>query len=150
MKKLVEFRLGDEIPEKAVFLIQSYDEALCQRTFVYEVPEIQKTSRPKDNHEETIRNIVDYLNEVTGSKYTTKSKATTSLIRARLNEGRSYEDFVSVIDKKADEWLDDPQWSRYLRPQTLFGTKFDSYLSQTTGNEMANKAFKDLEDLIND
>ena len=39
------------------------------------------------------------------------------------------DDFKSVIDKKSKEWLG-TNMERYLRPDTLFGTKFESYLNQ--------------------
>jgi uncharacterized phage protein (TIGR02220 family) len=47
-----------------------------------------------------------------------------------MNEGFTLADFKTVIDHKTSEWLDDPHWSKYLRPDTLFGTKFESYLNQ--------------------
>lgn len=39
--------------------------------------------------------------------------------------------FKKVIDNKSAEWLEDRYWSRYLRPQTLFGPKFEMYLNQS-------------------
>ena len=39
------------------------------------------------------------------------------------------EDFKTVIDKKSLEWMGTER-EKYLRPQTLFGTKFESYLNQ--------------------
>lgn len=74
--------------------------------------------------------IVDYLNEKCGTKYKASSKRTQSLINARTKEGFTLEDFKQVIDKKAAEWLNDTRMSQYLRPETLFGTKFESYLNQ--------------------
>ena len=49
-------------------------------------------------------------------------------IKARLSEGFTIEDFKTVIDKKCAEWLG-TDYEQYLRPQTLFGTKFESYLN---------------------
>lgn len=49
-------------------------------------------------------------------------------IKARLNEGFTVEDFKKVIDIKCEEWLGS-DYAQYLRPQTLFGTKFESYLN---------------------
>lgn len=51
-------------------------------------------------------------------------------IKARLNEGHTLEDFKHVIDVKAAEWLKDEKMSKFLRPETLFGTKFNNYISQ--------------------
>jgi len=70
------------------------------------------------------------LNEACGTRYTSKSKATQRLIKARFNEGYSLEDFKQVIDTKSEEWLGDAKMNQFLRPETLFGTKFESYLNK--------------------
>ncbi|MTI62251.1 MAG: hypothetical protein FH762_20085 [Firmicutes bacterium] len=75
--------------------------------------------------------IVDYLNRKCGTQYRSSTKKTQELIRARWNEGFKLEDFKIVIDKKTTEWLNDEN-AKYLRPVTLFGTKFESYLNQLT------------------
>lgn len=74
------------------------------------------------------KDIIDYLNLVIGSKYRYQSKATQRLIKARLNDGFTIENFKTVIDKKAEEWKG-TEMEQYLRPETLFGTKFESYLN---------------------
>ena len=74
--------------------------------------------------------IVDHLNQRTGSSYKSSTKKTRELIKARFNEGFTLDDFKTVIDKKALEWMNDSTMNRYLRPETLFGTKFESYLNQ--------------------
>ena len=74
--------------------------------------------------------IVGHLNQVIGSNYKTDSKKTQSLIDARLREGFTVDDFKTVINKKAAQWLNDPKMSTYLRPETLFGTKFEGYLNE--------------------
>lgn len=76
--------------------------------------------------------IVEYLNKRTGKKFKYKSKATQRLIKARWNEGFKLDDFKKVIDNKCLDWLRDEKMSEYLRPATLFGTKFESYLNQKT------------------
>ncbi|EWG12918.1 conserved phage C-terminal domain-containing protein [Cytobacillus firmus] len=74
--------------------------------------------------------VIQYLNSQTQSEYRTGSKKTKNLIRARWLEGFSLDDFKKVIDLKAEEWLHDPYWRKFLRPETLFGTRFESYLNQ--------------------
>lgn len=76
-----------------------------------------------------VEQVIDYLNEVTGSKYKSATRTTRDKINARLNEGFTVEDFKTVIDKKAKEW-GGTAFEQYLRPETLFGTKFESYLNQ--------------------
>jgi uncharacterized phage protein (TIGR02220 family) len=77
-----------------------------------------------------IKDIITYLNNKLGTKYRYTTKDIQSHIRARLKEGFEYEDFIVVIDKKYDKWYNDPKMSDYLRPQTLSGTKFQSYLNE--------------------
>lgn len=89
----------------------------------------------KDNNNNNIysreieKNIIDYLNKKLDSNYKYDSKKTTELIKARLNQGFKEEDFYKVIDKKYNEW-NDSEMAIYLRPTTLFGTKFEDYLNQ--------------------
>lgn len=79
-----------------------------------------------------IKEIVSYLNEKTGSNFKHSTKDTQKHINARLKEGYTVEDFKKVIDIKVREWLSDTKMSQYLRPATLFGTKFENYLNQAT------------------
>lgn len=74
--------------------------------------------------------IVDYLNMKVGSNYKSTSKKTQSLIKARFNEKFTIDDFKKVIDIKSSQWLKDNKMKSYLRPETLFGTKFESYLNE--------------------
>lgn len=74
--------------------------------------------------------VIDYLNEKCGTSYKSTTKKTQTLIRARQVEGFELEDFKKVIDNKAASWLDDPKMCKFLRPETLFGNKFEGYLNE--------------------
>lgn len=75
--------------------------------------------------------VIDYLNQVLGTRYTTKNKTNISNINARIAEGHTFEDFKKVIDKKYAQWHNDSKMSSYLRPETLFCSKhFESYLNE--------------------
>lgn len=74
--------------------------------------------------------IVRHLNEAVGASYRPSSKKTRQLIRARWEEGFRLPDFIAVIDTMEDAWGEDPKMSAYLRPETLFGTKFEGYLNR--------------------
>ncbi|QIW18555.1 phage replisome organizer N-terminal domain-containing protein [Bacillus thuringiensis] len=74
--------------------------------------------------------IVDYLNMKTKTNYKHTSKKTQDLIKARWKEGFGLTHFQQVIDIKASQWIDNTEMSGYLRPITLFGTKFESYLNE--------------------
>ena len=76
--------------------------------------------------------VVEYLNQKTGKNFKHTSKVTQRHIRARLAEGFTVNDFKQVIDKKCSDWLRDQKMKEYLRPETLFGTKFESYLNSKT------------------
>jgi len=78
--------------------------------------------------------IVNYLNLVCGTKYRIDNKKTVSLINARFKERYCVEDFKKVIDIKFKEWGNNFEMVKYLRPETLFGTKFESYLNQSKYN----------------
>ena len=72
--------------------------------------------------------VIAYLNEKAHTSFRAGSKQTQQHINARIQEGYTIEDFKIVIDKKCDEWIG-TDFQQYLRPVTLFGTKFESYLN---------------------
>jgi predicted phage replisome organizer/uncharacterized phage protein (TIGR02220 family) len=72
--------------------------------------------------------IIDYLNEKVGSQFRANNKSTQQRINARLKEGYTVDDFKTVIDKMYAKWKG-TEYEEYLRPQTLFSTKFESYLN---------------------
>lgn len=92
----------------------------------------QKPSKPqakgKQIAEIDIDNVIEYLNNKISADFKKETKATRAFITARFKENHTVEDFKAVIDHKWNEWGLDPKMSAYLRPETLFGTKFDSYL----------------------
>lgn len=94
--------------------------------------------------------IVGRLNELTGASYWHDSKNTRTLIKARFKEGFTEEDFITVIDKMCYLWNREPKKGQtdmrlYLRPSTLFGTKFEQYLNmnitkvELTTKDLASK-----------
>lgn len=84
----------------------------------------------KEYNKEIYTSILDYLNEKIGTKYRVSSRDTQSHINARLKDGFVLDDFIRVIDNKVAQWKDDKVMCQYLRPSTLFGTKFESYLNE--------------------
>lgn len=75
------------------------------------------------------KEIIDYLNEKTGKKFKHNTTKTKDFIKARWNQDFRLEDFKKVIDIKTAEWLNTDS-DKYLRPETLFGSKFEGYLNQ--------------------
>lgn len=88
------------------------------------------------------RYIIDYLNKATGrcgrDEFRTTDK-TKQQIRARYRDGFNTEDFIKVIDNMIYHWKGKEivhegrtfKMDEYLRPVTLFGTKFEGYLLKT-------------------
>ena len=73
--------------------------------------------------------IVEYLNQKVGTHYRDTTPKTVGVIKSRLIDGYSVNDFKRVIDIKTTEWSGG-NYAKYLRPETLFGNKFDEYLNQ--------------------
>lgn len=95
--------------------------------------------KDKNHCPSDVSKIVDHLNLKTGAHYLSTSEKTRGLIKARLREGFKVEDFYAVIDKKVAEWKE-TDMAKYLRPETLFGTKFEGYLNQDSSKPRAAPA----------
>lgn len=100
-------------------------------------PKPQKEDKPDKQDPIPYREIIDYLNEQAGTKYNHTGQANQKLIKARYNEllqtGLDHLaivwEFKNVIDVKTSQWKGSDM-SRYLRPSTLFGNKFDQYRNE--------------------
>lgn len=93
--------------------------------------------------------IITYLNEKIGTSYKSTTPKTQECIRARWNEGFKLDDFKKVIDNKIADWKgkktkDGRDCEEWLRPITLFGTKFESYLNQKGGKQDEESLFDGL------
>ena len=99
-----------------------------------------KESSTKESITDSIRDIVEYLNLKLGTAYKASSQATQKHIKARLSEGFTIQDFRTVIDNKCADWMNDPKMEKYLRPETLFGTKFEGYLNSKTRRNPGEQA----------
>ena len=85
--------------------------------------------------------VLKYLNQTLDSKFR-DTKTFKSLINARTKEGATLDDFKTVIDKKYSSWKN-TEWQKFLRPQTLFGTNFDSYLNEKEIKKKSQNFFLD-------
>jgi len=84
----------------------------------------------RDSHDNIpYKKIIDYLNQKAGTNYRASSSATKRLINGRFHDGFKFNDFKCVIDNKVNDWKGTTM-EKYIRPQTLFGTKFEGYLNQ--------------------
>ena len=82
--------------------------------------------------------IIDYLNSKCSKHYKHSNRIAREKIHARWNEGFRLEDFKLVIDVKAYDWLNDTKMNKYLRPDTLFGSKFEIYLNSVAPKQKTN------------
>ncbi|MBQ5825151.1 MAG: conserved phage C-terminal domain-containing protein [Clostridia bacterium] len=91
------------------------------------------TDNIENNLYKYIVEIVDYLNQKSGKKFSSETPSTQKHISARLKEGRTVGDFKRVIDTKCAQWLG-TNMAMYIRPETLFTpTHFENYLNETIG-----------------
>jgi len=85
--------------------------------------------------------IIDYLNDKIGSAYTLQG-SNLDLIKGRLEEGYVYADFITVIDKKYQDWKGS-DYERFLRPLTLFAkSKFENYLNANYDTRPTTKFYQ--------
>ena len=98
-------------------------------------------------HNNIIKEVIEYLNKATNSSYRDSTPKTRTLILARIKEGFKLEDFKKVIDNKTRTWLKDTAMCKYLRPETLFGTKFESYLNEISKPKFKSEYFDGSDDI---
>jgi uncharacterized phage protein (TIGR02220 family) len=108
--------------------IENRDKRIENRDIVPDEPEqvpAKKTRQPVPPYQE----IIDYLNKKANKNFKASSKETRRLILARWKDGYKLEDFQRVIDGRVAKWYTDAKMQEYLRPMTLFSSKFESYLN---------------------
>ena len=95
------------------------------------VPDLsgKRPARPCVSQNLPYQKIIDHLNQKAGTAYKPTSRKTQELIQARFNEGFTLEKFQVVINNQVEEWLN-TDMAKYLRPETLFGPKFEGYLNK--------------------
>ena len=82
--------------------------------------------------------LISYLNEKAGANYNVTA-AVVQRIGELMDAGYTADDMKSVIDKKVSEWKDSDKMRGYLRPRTLFGDKFEEYVSAPVPLEIENQ-----------
>lgn len=94
-----------------------------------DVKVISRKPTKEETYMEQVREIIEYLNLKTKKSFTTRNKQSNKYIIARLKEGFTVEECKKVIDNKVNAWGHIPKMIPYLRPITLFDTRFESYLN---------------------
>ena len=107
---------------------------------IYIVGEPTAEKPKKEPCMEKVEEILNYLNEKTGKKFTSRSKSSVKMIKDRLREGYVVDEFKAVIDNKVAAWGNNPDMKIYLRPETLFRpSHFDSYLNDVEDERQKRK-----------
>ena len=136
-QRLYDRRISEERKQNKLTQSRNLEEICKKSTPEIEIElekeiEIKNIHSPakQDNTPKEVYEIIDYLNLKTGKSYKHTTKKTKSLIKARLNEHFTVDDFKKVIDNMCAKWIG-TKWEEFLRPNTLFAGKFDDYLNQT-------------------
>ena len=93
---------------------------------------------------EKVNSIINYLNLKANAMYKATNSKTINLVKSKLKDGFTVDDFKTVIDKKVKAW-NGTLFEQYLTPFTLFGDKFEIYLNQnipTTSRTNTNNSYE--------
>ena len=97
---------------------------------------LRKVTLSTDKDKDKIRDIVQDLNVVCGTKFKVTTVSTYSAIKARLLEGYTLDDFKSVHKTKFNEWVG-TDMAKHLNPTTLYRPgNFEKYLNQDVKEEV--------------
>lgn len=118
-KSFCESRRSNKIPKTEEIISSSHDNHMMQHM-------------ENENINTIVSNTIDYLILKSGKVFKKTASKNITVITARIKEKYSLDDFKRVIDSKCSTWLNDPRMIEYLRPETLFGSKFDGYLANCT------------------
>jgi len=152
--------LDENEVDQGVILVNIFKEEITVENIKFSGSENQsKTNKKidkKNNNKIIYEEIIDYLNLKCNKNFKYTTGKTIRCINARMREGNTINDFKKVIDKKYDEWANTTM-KVYLRPETLFGTKFERYLTEDvkerenhfkksnwTGGQAYGKQFKNV------
>lgn len=111
--------------------------------------EIEKDDSQDESNRAIYQDIISYLNQVVGTNYKSSTKKTQTCIHARIEEGFTLEDFKTVIDKKSSEWMG-TEFEKFLRPETLFGTKFEGYLNAKINPKQTKVINNNIQNRVSD
>lgn len=94
--------------------------------------------------ENKIVQVIDHLNEKANTRYRYNSTNTVKNLKALLTGKNPYtvEDCITVINKKCSEWIG-TNFEQYLRPDTLFGNKFEGYLNSKVKPNPNNNQYQE-------
>lgn len=89
--------------------------------------------------QEFCRQVLTMLNTIAGTSFNIDAVNYHKLILMRYNEGYKITDFEKVIRSKHAKWAN-TDFQEYIRPLTLFGERFDTYLNETNNGKTFKKS----------
>lgn len=105
----------------------------------------EKNDKNTNSLKDIVEKVIQYLNIQTNHNYRPTEANTRHLI-ARINERYTMKQVMTVIRYKTIEWEQNEKMKQFLRPATLFGTKFDTYLN----SEQVGRTEAELNEMINE
>lgn len=139
-----------EVPKSVIHTIP--EEVVVEEVIIIQ-PIAEKPKAPRKKAEESsypnevYEEIIQFLNSSTGKNYKNNSVINRKFITARLNDGFTVDDFKKVIQVKSINWLGG-KMEQFLRPETLFSNKFESYLNENIVNNSPNSNLKNTYDQV--
>ncbi len=114
--------------------------------------EIVKIENKKDNNKEIssstsaiLKDVLNLFNEYEGyERYHVNNEQDTVEILDKVNKGYDFEEFKKVFKKKLSEWGCSEKMKSFIRPKTLYGSRFEQYLKESEIKEV-----DELEDIVN-
>lgn len=141
IKKRADVVLSKRIAAKKTYNSMVSATETTQETYTESTQRKGKESR--ENKNIYLAEIIDYLNQKTGKSFKISSDKTKTCLNARWNDGfTELQDYKTVIDKKCKEWLRNKDMEKFLRPETLFGTKFESYVNEKSNKPISPQELK--------
>lgn len=90
---------------------------------------IYSIDKLNEKDKDFVRRVIEYLNAMAGSTFNYDAPINIQYVMERKNEGYTFPDFKTVIEKKSKEWVN-TNMQQNLRPITLFSLKnFENYLN---------------------
>jgi len=149
-RKSGEVRRNKDLePKVGATIVQPKDEGTLNSSS--SVCSLQSSSSIASSKEKDLKDIVPFkdiishLNGLLDTHYRHTSQKTQSYIKARWNEGYRLDDFMRVHEIKHAEWKDS-HMAQFLRPETLYGNKFESYLNQKETLTKTEQLAKDIKE----
>jgi uncharacterized phage protein (TIGR02220 family) len=105
-----------------------------------------KVNNNKEEYSIVFSDIIACLNKELDTSYKSSSKKTQSLLFARIKEGFKSEQIKNVIYYKKFKWINDEKMSMYLRPETLFGNKLESYINEMKMDKSYQQQNQDIKE----